>query len=126
MAEECVGYHQIGAALDVYVDPDAFEALPAAPTQLHKSGCEVFLVARQTGLVRQLPGVDAIRALRSFRHMELAVQPGMKQCATIDCFTRPGAVELVHDDDAVLAADVEVIRGLEGDGLFEFARPSEQ
>jgi biotin carboxylase len=126
VAEECVGYHQIGATLDVYVDPDAFEALPAAPTQLHKSGCEVFLVARQTGLVRQLPGVDAIRALRSFRHMELAVQPGMKQCATIDCFTRPGAVELVHDDDAVLAADVEVIRGLEVDGLFEFARPSEQ
>ena len=121
VADECVGYNQIGVTLDAYLRPDAFDALPQAPVALAKSGTEVFLVARQNGVLRGVPGVDAVRALDSFRHMELAIQPGMYQSATIDCFTRPGSVQLVHEDFGALTADVETTRSnLEIDGLFNF------
>ena len=40
---------------------------------------------------------------------------------TIDCFTRPGSVQLVHEDEAIVLADHARIRALEGAGLFEFA-----
>ena len=53
--------------------------------------------------------------------MELAIQPGMTQKPTIDCFTRPGSIQLAHEDPAILQADVEFIRGLEIEGLFDFA-----
>jgi len=52
--------------------------------------------------------------------MELAVQPGMEQLRTVDCFTRPGSVQLTHEDPAVLAEDVAAVRALEVEGLFQF------
>ena len=77
-------------------------------------------MARQDGVVHGLPGVDVIRNLPSFQKIELAIQPGMEQKKTIDCFTRPGSVQLVHDDEAVVLQDYETIRQLEENGLFEW------
>jgi hypothetical protein len=79
--------------------------------------CRFFSVCAQEGTVRALPGVDTIRRLRSFRKMELAVQPGMSQKRTTDCFTRPGSVQLCHEDASVLAHDVGIIRALEVSGM---------
>jgi hypothetical protein len=67
----------------------------------------------QSGVVTAIPGVATVRALPSFRRMELAVQPGMHQAITIDCFTRPGSALLMHADPAVLEQDVAAIRKLE-------------
>ena len=36
-----------------------------------------------TGIVTAIPGVDAVRRLASFRRLELAVQPGMKQVQNV-------------------------------------------
>ena len=121
IAQECVGHDQITSTLDVYVDPDAFDALPLQPTEMKKYGREVFLVARQNGVCASLPGVAEIRAMRSFRKLDMHVQPGSTVVPTIDCFTRPGSVQLVHEDEAIVLADHARIRALEGAGLFEFA-----
>ena len=43
----------------------------------------------------------------------LQANPGVFAAKTVDCFTRPGAVQLVHADAAVLAADVAAIRAME-------------
>jgi biotin carboxylase len=119
VTHECIGYSQVDVTLDAYLRPADFDALPAAPSPT-KVGCEIDLVARQDGVIAAMPGVDAIRALPSFRKMELAVQPGMRVARSIDCFTRPGSVLLAHADRAVLEKDVAVIRALEEHGLFEF------
>jgi biotin carboxylase len=121
VADECVGYNQITASIDAFLNPSAFAALPAAPSNLSKSGCEVFLVAQRNGVVKALPGLDTIRALPSFRSLGLAIQPGMTQKRTVDCFTRPGSVQLVNADAKQLEIDVAAIRQLEIDGLFEFS-----
>ncbi|CAM9876580.1 unnamed protein product, partial [Chrysoparadoxa australica] len=121
IAQECLGYNQIDTNLDAYIHPDAFDAIPMEPVDILKSGCEVFLVAHQCGVVRNVPGIDKIRTLPSFRRMEMTVQPGSQLSPTVDCFTRPGSVQLVNDSPEALARDYEVIRSLEKDGLFEMA-----
>ena len=85
-------------------------ACAASPVYLHSPG-----------QIKSLPGVDVIRALPSFVHMELHCQAGQFQDRTVDCFTRPGAVQLVHEDEAQVDQDYETIRALEVEGFFEWA-----
>ena len=40
---------------------------------------------------------------------------------TIDCFTRPGSVQLVHVDEVQAEKDLEAIHHLEPLGLFDFS-----
>ena len=75
----------------------------------------------QNGVCASLPGVAEIRAMRSFRKLDMQVRPGGFVSRTTDCFTRPGSVQLVHEDEAIVLADHARIRALEGAGLFEFA-----
>eukprot|EP00904_Undaria_pinnatifida_P012537 jgi/Undpi1/8413/HiC_scaffold_25.g10881.m1 len=121
IADECLGYNQIDATLDAYIKPDEFEKIPMDPTAMKKKGKEVFLVSRQEGRVARVPGVDIIRGLASFRTLEMSAQPGSYLKKTVDCFTRPGAVQLVHEDAKQLQADYLTIRELEDSGLFELA-----
>jgi hypothetical protein len=51
--------------------------------------------------------------------MELSIQPGSNIVPTVDCFTRPGSVQLVNDFADGLQADYERVRALEAHGLFE-------
>jgi biotin carboxylase len=119
IAQECAGVDQITLTLDCYVRPAAWDAAPMEPTAPLKAyGCEVFLVARRDGRVRSIPAIDIIRGLPSFRRMEMATQPGSLLRRTVDCFTRPGSVQLANTDPAALAADIERIRQLEEEGVF--------
>ena len=52
------------------------------------------MVSYKKGTVRDIPGLEVIRALPSFRRMEMMTQPGATLNPTIDCFTRPGSVQV--------------------------------
>ena len=96
IANECVGYNQIDATLNCYLRPDRFDELPDVPKKLLKEGSEVFLVSHQSGVVKDITGIESIRVLSSFNRMEMMTQPGSVIKPTIDCFTRPGAIQLVN------------------------------
>ncbi len=66
VAQECVGYTQLEATLNCYLRPDQFDALPSVPS-LKSQGCEVFVVSRDEGVLKEVVGLDAIRDLASFR-----------------------------------------------------------
>eukprot|EP00903_Cladosiphon_okamuranus_P016162 g14915.t1 len=121
IAQECLGYNQIDAALDAYIKPDVYEQIPMNPNDMSKTGKEVFLVSKQEGRIARVPGVDIIRGLASFRTLEMTAQPGSYLRKTVDCFTRPGAVQLVNEDKEQLMVDYLRIRELEDSGLFELA-----
>ncbi|CAM9737898.1 unnamed protein product [Ectocarpus fasciculatus] len=121
IAQECLGYNQIDATLDSYIKPDVFEQIPLEPNDMAKTGKEVFLVSKQEGRIARVPGVDIIRGLASFRTLEMTAQPGSYLRKTVDCFTRPGAVQLVNEDKEQLMADYLRVRELEDSGLFELA-----
>ena len=117
VVNECIGYSQVDATLNLYIRPDRFDALPHIPS-LSKQGTEAFLVSYQTGSLVEIPGIDTIRSLPSFRRMEMLTQPGAYITPTIDCFTRPGSAQLVNTDANDLRKDYEAIRSLEYEGLF--------
>jgi hypothetical protein len=48
----------------------------------------------------------------------MMTQPGAMLLPTIDCFTRPGSVQLVNDSLPQLEEDYEKIRKLEDNGMF--------
>ena len=122
IANECISYNQIETTLNCYLRPDRFDALPEFPSCLLKEGCESFMVSYKHGEILGIPGIDKIRNLSSFRRVEMQTQVGSKLFPTIDCFTRPGSVQLVHEAPAQLLADYKRIRELEkddsGNGLF--------
>ena len=76
-------------------------------------------MSHEDGLLKDIPGIDVIRGLKSFRRMEMMTQPGNVLKPTIDCFTRPGSVQLVNKSGDALVDDYETIRRLEVSGLFE-------
>jgi biotin carboxylase len=117
VVQECVGYSQVDATLNCYVRPDRFDALPFVPT-LQNQGSEAFLISHTSGTLLEIPGIDEIRSLSSFRRMEMLTQPGMTIQPTIDCFTRPGSVQLVNKSAETLEKDYAIIRELEHNGLF--------
>jgi hypothetical protein len=115
-----VGTDQINATVDAYLRPDEWDKVPLmCGESMQRYGREVFLVAREDGRIKSMPGVDVIMALPSFVKAEMAVQVGDDLRKTVDCFTRPGAVQLIHEDAAVVEADYVRLRELELEGLFE-------
>jgi hypothetical protein len=118
IVNECVGYNQVEATLNCYLRPDRFDELPYEPTLLSQ-GLEVFLVSFQSGNIVEIPGLDQIRDLHSFRRCEMLTQPGSFLRPTKDCFTRPGSIQLVNKSASQLESDHEAIRKLERNGLFD-------
>lgn len=121
VVKECIGYSQLDATLSCYLRPDAFESLPEVP-RLLKFGSEAFLVSlnqKAGGILKDIPGLEIIRNMSSFRRLEMLTQPGAVLPPTIDCFTRPGSVQMVNDVEAKLVEDYGRIRELEVRGLFE-------
>lgn len=58
--------------------------------------------------MRALPGEQVIRELSSFRSVNWEVKPGDYCPVTVDCFTRPGCVQLVNDSEDACQRDLEV------------------
>ncbi len=79
------------------------------------------MVSRHGGIVRSLPGEEAIRKLPSFRCLSWDVKPGDYCHKTIDCFTRPGCVQLVADTEEEAERDLEAVHDLELYGLIDYA-----
>ncbi|KAJ0396481.1 hypothetical protein P43SY_004323 [Pythium insidiosum] len=119
IANKCVGYNQVDAAIDSLLEPAAFEKLPTRPTQLLQYGCEAMLVSYKDGVLKALPGLTEIEQFPSFLKKEIFVGPGDMIRRTIDMFTTPGSIMLTHQDKDVLAANLARIRELEIDGLYE-------
>lgn len=119
IADRCVGYNQVGAAIDSVLDAQAFAALPARPRVLRQYGCEAMLVSYRDGVLKKAPGLVEIERMPAFLKSEIFVAPGDLVRRTVDMFTTPGSIMLVHEDRAVLERSLARIRELELDGLFE-------
>lgn len=116
---ECIGYSQVDLAVDAYIDPAAYERKTCKPYRLFKNLVILDLISPVNGRVRSWPLADQIRALRSFHDLKLAVSPGKEIHKTIDLFTEPGYVVLIHEDMAVIRRDCELIRRLEANGFYD-------
>jgi len=111
VVKECIGLTQVDLTVDVYTNGKLFDsAVVSRDTYpLCKFGGEVDLVSPCSGVVRGMPGDAVIRALPSFRSISWEIKPGDFCNATVDMFTRPGVVQLVHSDAAQVLRDATAI-----------------
>ena len=108
------GYTQVDATVDSYLDKQKYSTIPDIyPSPFKAAGQEVYLVSRGRGKVRSTPGFDIIKEMPSFIYLETGVMPGGSVDFTIDLFTALGSVLLMHQDPAVLKADIKKIREME-------------
>ena len=118
VAKECIGYTQVDCTLDLYLDGPVFDTLSSDQYALRKFGREVDLVSQISGVVRTMPGDKIIRSLPSFHSISWEVKPGDFLYATVDCFTRPGVVQIIGNTDEECNIDVKKIHDLGSSGYY--------
>lgn len=118
IVNRCIGYNQVDCTLDCYFHEEAFNSLPERPVELKAYGCEAMLVSYQNGILQSYPGLTEIEAMPSFVTKSFHVHAGDELPITIDMFTTPGSILMVHDDEEQLKRDYERVRELEHDGLY--------
>ena len=112
LCRKMTGYCQMDAVIDVYLNQEAFHALPNAPTFL-MSGDIIHLISYEEHLITAMPGLKAVRSLSSFTDVVMNVKIGDMTPKTTDWHTLTGVAALCHADPAVLAADISCIRSME-------------
>jgi len=122
VARESHGYDQVTSTADAFLDAAAFDALPLVP-QPHKAFPRVvFIVSFESGVLKECNKamVEEIMNFKSFRDMELFVEPGKMVMPTTDCFTFVGNVRMCHEDEKVVQAEYDRIRVMEKSGFLVF------
>lgn len=114
-----MGYNQLQATIWGLIAPEKHRALPSRPGRLMAHAREVTLVAREEGVLKGYPLLDKVRALPSFKSLEIKCQPGQRLARTTDFLTTPGSVMLVHASRAQVERDYDQIHEwCETPGLF--------
>jgi len=122
MNKACIGYGPIDLTADAYLDRSSFDRKAAAPYHAKKLALRVNLMMDREATLAALPGEEKLRQFPSFFFLRWIKTPGMKTQRTVNYFTVPGFVVLVHENPKQLWADYEQIRDLEAQGqIFEFA-----
>lgn len=120
MAEACLGYSQVSAMIDSYLDPLAFAALPPFPTDPVGFCTEANMQSHVAGVLKEISpdALRAIRALSSFAGEFIDVAPGKRIEKTIDLLTSCGNINLINSSKAQLDADYAEFHSIVGKGIF--------
>lgn len=117
IAEECIGYTMVSITADVYLNGPIFDTLSPTHFPLMKYGMDCDLVSHASGIIRALPGEELIKQLPSYRSVDWEVHVGGFCHLTIDCFTRPGCVQMANASEEDLNRDFARLNYLEDNGL---------
>ncbi|KAF0740394.1 hypothetical protein Ae201684P_016904 [Aphanomyces euteiches] len=120
----CQGYSIASATLDAYFNEKAFRALPAMPTSLRAFGCKTTFVSYDSGMLCGMPGMREVETMPSFVESRVRAEAGVKLSPTIDAYTTPGCVLMVHEDKDILERDYNRVRELERSGLYLIDAPA--
>lgn len=112
LSQICGGSSQIDLTLDAFLEPACFLAELGEPYALSKRAMRVFLTPRQKGRLISITRREEIERLQSFHDMHVS-SPG-KVVSRI-----AGWVVLVHEERDVIHHDLQQIRRLELEGLYQ-------
>ncbi|MEU3525864.1 ATP-grasp domain-containing protein [Streptomyces sp. NPDC038707] len=114
-----IGKSQIEWTVDAYADPDGFMESAGDGYELVRHAGLVNMIAPESGVLRGYPKMARLRALDSFHHVAMAVRPGGRVRATVDDWTYPLRVYLVHGTAATVMHDIMTARYLDGTGFYD-------
>jgi biotin carboxylase len=114
---QCLGRGQLDFMMDVLLAPDRFLEEYQKPYKIRKHGLAVYLISKDAEYVVNSEAIGQVKSLPSY-YSAGVVAPGTRLVKTVDMFTMPGMVELVHDDSEQIWWDYDHIRQLESSGQF--------
>lgn len=114
--EACLGTNLVRLTVDAYLNPSSFLPMCGTPYTLRKMAYAVVLISNVEGVIEAIPFIESVTRLESFFDISMTVRSGSRIERTLDLFSAPGIVFLVHSDPAVLERDYHIIRRLEADG----------
>jgi biotin carboxylase len=109
----CGGLSQLDETVDVILSPQQFRDSINDRRPLTKRGASIFLLPRRHGKLVAVHGLDKIEQLPTLHSLSVSARPGdtLKKVA--------GLIVLVGEDIAAVERDIDIIRQVENDGLFE-------
>ena len=118
---KAIGESQLEWTVDAYVNPDRFASRSKQDYRIQRHAICVNMVSPRTGTLVGYPKLDQLRSLESFHDALVRVRPGERISQTINDFTYPMLVHLLHPSKAVLLRDYATARYLDGDGFYHIA-----
>jgi biotin carboxylase len=118
--ERCTPSH-VAVTVEAYLDPSSVARRAAVPYELRGHAECVALISEQEGQIVSCDRLDALRQLPSYCGEIAMLGPGSEIARTVDLFSSPGSVYLVHIEERRLRQEYERLRELERAGLFEVA-----
>jgi biotin carboxylase len=116
--ERCTPSH-VAVTVEAYLDPASVARRAARPYELRAHAECIALISEQEGLIRSCERLRELRRLPSY-HSEIAMLGvGDRIARTVDLFSSPGSVYLVHIEERRLRQEYERLRAIERAGLFE-------
>eukprot|EP00743_Colponemidia_sp_Colp-15_P006136 GILK01006595.1.p1 GENE.GILK01006595.1~~GILK01006595.1.p1 ORF type:complete len:424 (-),score=61.67 GILK01006595.1:211-1482(-) len=119
LASQCIGTAQLELTADVYINNELFNQVAGKPYVLKKTLLESFLISKKEGRLASSLVTDSIRSLPGFYSMTALVQVGEMINKTVDLFSSPGRVVLMHENEEVVRRGYESLRSLEQSGLYD-------
>ncbi len=109
----CGGISQIDETVSILLEPERFLATLSAMPRLQRRAVILFLVPHRRGQLIRVRGLDEIRRLPTLHSVSIGAQPGdmLKRVA--------GVVTLIGEDIQSIERDIDVIRALERQGMFQ-------
>lgn len=114
-----IGESQLDWTVDAYADPDRFLRRWAGGYELARQAGLVNMVSPSAGTLRGYPKMAALRGLDSFHDLALNVRPGGRIHRSVDDWTYPMRVYLVHETENTVLHDIMTARHLDGDGFYD-------
>jgi len=116
--DRCTPSH-VTVTVDAYLDPPSVARRAAEGYTLRAASYCVMLISHQEGRIVAEAGLREVEQLQSFAGTISMAGPGDAITPTIDLFSCPGIIYLIHPDRDVLQRDYERIRELEESvGMF--------
>ena len=113
LSRMCGGICQLDETIDVILEPERFLASVDGQPALSKRAANVFLIPPRPGRLLRMRGLETIRTLPTLHSMSIGVKPGM----TVNRVA--GRVTLINEKIQAIENDVQTIRELVRNGLFE-------
>jgi biotin carboxylase len=113
----CGGFSQLDETVEAILSPDCFRQSIHDRRSLGRRAANVFLIPAHTGRLFAVNGLARIEQLPTLHSMSVSARPGaeLKKVA--------GSVLLVDEDITAIERDIDMIRRIERDGLFELEAP---
>jgi biotin carboxylase len=116
-----IGESQLEWTVDAYVDPDRFAQRCKDDYVIQRHAVCVNMISPRSGTLLALPKLAQVQELESYHDLRLKVRVGGPVARTVNDFTYPMLVHLLHESPAALLRDYATVRWLDGDGFYDIA-----